>query len=132
MHRMSLLLLVHIKTNQLIRAHALPLLCLFLRRTVQARTVAEPIIATVSLMAESGLPCFSRGAPVANLRRRFHLEMSDAQVGIAVIPCHSCVPMQLMAKSVSCGVFLWCQCCWHWDVAGLCVACVFQQGRASR
>jgi hypothetical protein len=50
----------------------------------QARTVAEPIIATVSLMAESGLPCFSRGAPVANLRRRFHLEMSDAQVGIAV------------------------------------------------
>ncbi len=45
----------------------------------QARTVAEPIIATVSLMAESGLPCFSRGAPVANLRTRFHLEMSDAQ-----------------------------------------------------
>jgi hypothetical protein len=45
----------------------------------QARTVAEPIIATVALMAESGLPCFSRGAPVANLRGRFHLEMSDAQ-----------------------------------------------------
>lgn len=48
-------------------------------RRRQARTVAEPIIATVSLMAESGLPCFSRGAPVANLRTRFHLEMSDAQ-----------------------------------------------------
>jgi phosphatidylinositol 4-kinase len=47
---------------------------------LQARTVAEPIIATVSLMAESGLPCFSRGAPVANLRNRFHLEMNDAQV----------------------------------------------------
>jgi hypothetical protein len=46
---------------------------------LQARTVAEPIIATVALMAESGLPCFSRGAPVANLRGRFHLEMSDAQ-----------------------------------------------------
>ncbi|KAF6255212.1 kinase-like domain-containing protein [Scenedesmus sp. NREL 46B-D3] len=46
---------------------------------LQARTVAEPIIATVSLMAESGLPCFSRGAPVANLRQRFHLEMGDAQ-----------------------------------------------------
>jgi hypothetical protein len=46
----------------------------------QARTVAEPIIATVSLMAGSGLPCFSRGAPVANLRNRFHLEMNDAQV----------------------------------------------------
>lgn len=51
-----------------------------LLRPLQARTVAEPIIATVSLMAESGLPCFSRGAPVANLRNRFHLEMNDAQV----------------------------------------------------
>lgn len=50
---------------------------------LQARTVAEPIIATVSLMADSGLPCFSRGAPVANLRNRFHLEMNDAQVGRA-------------------------------------------------
>jgi len=45
----------------------------------QARTVAEPIIATVALMAESGLPCFGRGQPLANLRRRFHLELSDAQ-----------------------------------------------------
>ncbi|WIA31066.1 hypothetical protein OEZ86_001095 [Tetradesmus obliquus] len=52
---------------------------LVVRAYLAARTVAEPIIATVSLMAESGLPCFSRGAPVANLRRRFHLEMSDAQ-----------------------------------------------------
>lgn len=51
----------------------------------QARTVAEPIIATVSLMADSGLPCFSRGAPVANLRNRFHLEMNDAQVGFWVL-----------------------------------------------
>jgi hypothetical protein len=49
---------------------------------LQARTVAEPIIATVSLMAESGLPCFSRGAPIANLRNRFHLEMNDAQVRV--------------------------------------------------
>lgn len=56
----------------------------------QARTVAEPIIATVSLMAGSGLPCFSRGAPVANLRNRFHLEMNDAQVCVCVwqeVPC---------------------------------------------
>ena len=44
-----------------------------------ARTIAEPIIATVSLMAESGLPCFGRGAPVENLRRRFHLEMNEGQ-----------------------------------------------------
>jgi len=47
----------------------------------QARTVAEPIIATVALMAQSGLPCYSRGAPVDNLRQRFHLEMSEKQVG---------------------------------------------------
>lgn len=41
--------------------------------------MAEPIISSVALMAESGLPCFGRGAPVANLRRRFHLDMSDSQ-----------------------------------------------------
>ena len=45
----------------------------------QARTVAESIIATVNLMSASDLPCYSRGAPLANLRKRFHLEMSDAQ-----------------------------------------------------
>lgn len=44
--------------------------------------MAEPIIATVALMAASGLPCFGRGAPVENLRRRFHLEMSERQVGL--------------------------------------------------
>lgn len=46
---------------------------------MQARTVAEPIIATVALMANSGLPCFGRGAPVANLRQRFRLDLNDAQ-----------------------------------------------------
>ena len=46
---------------------------------MQARTVAEDIIATVKLMAESGLPCYDRGAPIDNLRTRFHLEMSDQQ-----------------------------------------------------
>lgn len=30
-------------------------------------------------MAQSGLPCYGRGRPVENLRKRFHLEMSDAQ-----------------------------------------------------
>ena len=30
-------------------------------------------------MADSGLPCYGRGAPVANLRQRFHLELSDGQ-----------------------------------------------------
>lgn len=41
--------------------------------------MAEPIIATVALMAESGLPCYGRGAPVANLRSRFHLDLSERQ-----------------------------------------------------
>eukprot|EP00879_Flechtneria_rotunda_P007045 GHRR01007395.1.p1 GENE.GHRR01007395.1~~GHRR01007395.1.p1 ORF type:complete len:1449 (+),score=535.85 GHRR01007395.1:542-4348(+) len=52
---------------------------LVIRAYLAARTVAEPIIATVSLMADSGLPCFSRGQPIANLRQRFHLEMNDGQ-----------------------------------------------------
>lgn len=41
--------------------------------------MAEGIIATVQLMSESGLPCYGRGHPIPNLRKRFHLEMSDAQ-----------------------------------------------------
>ena len=41
--------------------------------------MAEPIIATVALMAESGLPCFSRGQPIENLRKRFRLDLNDAQ-----------------------------------------------------
>jgi phosphatidylinositol 4-kinase A len=39
--------------------------------------VAEPIIAVVALMAESGLPCYGRGQPVANLRNRFRLDLSE-------------------------------------------------------
>ena len=41
--------------------------------------MADGIIAAVELMSQSGLPCFSRGAPVANLRTRFHLEMSEPE-----------------------------------------------------
>jgi phosphatidylinositol 4-kinase len=44
---------------------------LLIRGYLVARTVAEPIIATVALMAESGLPCYGRGAPVENLRKRW-------------------------------------------------------------
>lgn len=44
--------------------------------------MAEGIIASIQLMSESGLPCYGRGHPVANLRKRFHLEMSDAQAAI--------------------------------------------------
>ncbi|KXZ46150.1 hypothetical protein GPECTOR_46g219 [Gonium pectorale] len=51
---------------------------LCVRGYLAARTVAEPIIATVALMERSGLPCFGYGKPLPNLRKRFHLEMSDA------------------------------------------------------
>jgi phosphatidylinositol 4-kinase A len=38
-----------------------------------ARAVAEEIIAIAALMAQSGLPCYSRGKPLENLRGRFML-----------------------------------------------------------
>lgn len=40
-------------------------------------------MATVELMAASGLPCFGRGRPVDNLRARFRLDLADAQVLIS-------------------------------------------------
>ncbi|KAK9840723.1 hypothetical protein WJX81_000166 [Elliptochloris bilobata] len=52
---------------------------LCIRGYLAARGVAGGIIATVALMAESGLPCYGRGAPVDNLRRRFRLDFTDAQ-----------------------------------------------------
>ncbi len=36
-------------------------------------------MATVALMQESRLPCFGRGAPIPNLRKRFHLDMTEAK-----------------------------------------------------
>ena len=33
----------------------------------------------MSLMSKSGLPCYGRGHPLENLKKRFHLEMSDSQ-----------------------------------------------------
>lgn len=44
-----------------------------------ARNATEEIVATVSMMLPSELPCFSRGRPIENLRRRFHQEMSDPE-----------------------------------------------------
>ncbi len=41
--------------------------------------MAEGIVATVALMQESRLPCFGRGAPIPNLRKRFHLDMTEAK-----------------------------------------------------
>ncbi|KAG8062307.1 hypothetical protein GUJ93_ZPchr0003g16800 [Zizania palustris] len=37
------------------------------------------IITTVQLMVDSGLPCFSRGEPIGNLRKRFHPEMNERE-----------------------------------------------------
>ncbi|KAM6557546.1 hypothetical protein CsatB_004565 [Cannabis sativa] len=44
-----------------------------------ARHHMDGIISTVELMLDSGLPCFSRGDPIHNLRNRFHPEMTDRQ-----------------------------------------------------
>jgi phosphatidylinositol 4-kinase A len=56
---------------------------LCVRGFLAARTAAEPIIAAVSLMRESGLPCFGYGEPIGALRRRFMLERTDAQAAAA-------------------------------------------------
>eukprot|EP00891_Asterochloris_glomerata_P007299 jgi/Astpho2/7299/e_gw1.00113.17.1_t len=52
---------------------------LCVRGFLAARGVAEGIVASVSLMQDSGLPCFGRGRPIPNLRQRFHLEMSERE-----------------------------------------------------
>ncbi|XP_071729991.1 phosphatidylinositol 4-kinase alpha 1-like isoform X2 [Rutidosis leptorrhynchoides] len=44
-----------------------------------ARRYMDGIINTVLMMVESGLPCFSRGDPIGNLRKRFHPEMSERE-----------------------------------------------------
>lgn len=44
-----------------------------------ARQYMDGIISTVLLMVDSGLPCFSRGDPIGNLRKRFHPEMSERE-----------------------------------------------------
>ncbi|KAI8532956.1 hypothetical protein RHMOL_Rhmol11G0258500 [Rhododendron molle] len=50
-----------------------------------ARRYMDGIINTVLLMIDSGLPCFSRGDPIGNLRKRFHPEMSEREAAIFMI-----------------------------------------------
>ncbi|CAH9107177.1 unnamed protein product [Cuscuta epithymum] len=50
-----------------------------------ARRYTDEIINTVLLMTDSGLPCFSRGDPIGNLRKRFHPEMSEREAAIFMI-----------------------------------------------
>ncbi|CAN6315544.1 unnamed protein product [Urochloa humidicola] len=55
----------------------------FLRLCVKgylaARRHMNGILTTVNLMVDSGLPCFSRGDPINNLRKRFHPEMNERE-----------------------------------------------------
>lgn len=53
-----------------------------------ARRYMDGIISTVLLMVDSGLPCFSRGDPIGNLRKRFHPEMSEREAANFMI--HTC------------------------------------------
>ncbi|XP_062093052.1 phosphatidylinositol 4-kinase alpha 1 isoform X1 [Humulus lupulus] len=53
-----------------------------------ARRYMDGIISTVQLMLDSGLPCFSRGDPIGNLRKRFHPEMTDREAANFMI--HVC------------------------------------------
>ncbi|PWA36786.1 phosphatidylinositol Kinase, Armadillo-type fold protein [Artemisia annua] len=53
-----------------------------------ARRHMNGIINTVLMMVESGLPCFSRGEPIANLRKRFRPEMSEREAANHMI--HIC------------------------------------------
>ena len=56
------------------------LLCsLCVKGYLAARQHMDSIIITVMLMVDSGLPCFSRGDPIGNLRKRFHPEMSERE-----------------------------------------------------
>ncbi|XP_010255687.1 PREDICTED: phosphatidylinositol 4-kinase alpha 1-like isoform X2 [Nelumbo nucifera] len=53
-----------------------------------ARRHMDGIINTVLLMVDSGLPCFRRGDPIGNLRKRFHPEMSEREAANFMI--HTC------------------------------------------
>ncbi|PIN22119.1 Phosphatidylinositol 4-kinase [Handroanthus impetiginosus] len=52
---------------------------LCVRGYLAARRYMDGIITTVLLMIDSGLPCFSRGDPIGNLRKRLHPEMSERE-----------------------------------------------------
>lgn len=50
-----------------------------------ARLHMEGILTTVQLMIDSGLPCFSRGDPIGNLRKRLHPELSEREAATFMI-----------------------------------------------
>ena len=59
--------------------HPSPLCSLCVKAYLAARPHADAICTIAALMLESGLPCFSIGDALGNLRRRFHPEMSDRE-----------------------------------------------------
>lgn len=50
-----------------------------------ARLHMDGILNTVNLMIDSGLPCFSRGDPIGNLRKRLHPELSEREAATFMI-----------------------------------------------
>ncbi|KAF5727217.1 hypothetical protein HS088_TW22G00905 [Tripterygium wilfordii] len=50
-----------------------------------ARRYMDGIVNTVLLMLDSGLPCFGRGDPIGNLRKRFHPEMTEREAASFMI-----------------------------------------------
>lgn len=87
--RWERLLLIRLKVSSF---HTSQLWNFFLRQTyvgrfcslcvkgyLAARRYMDGILNTVMLMLDSGLPCFSRGDPIGNLRKRFHPEMSERE-----------------------------------------------------
>lgn len=54
-----------------------------MRGFLAARSVADPIIACVALMRNSGLPCYV-GKAVENMLARLHLDKTEAQVAAIV------------------------------------------------
>lgn len=68
-----------------------PFHCIFslcVKGYLAARRHMNGILTTVALMLDSGLPCFSRGDPIGNLRKRFHPEMSEREAANFMI--HVC------------------------------------------
>eukprot|EP00963_Diacronema_lutheri_P001420 scaffold86_cov338-Pavlova_lutheri.AAC.83 len=55
------------------------------RAFLVARSCMRPILTVVELMANSGLPCFGRGRPVENLRRRFLPDKNDREAASSMI-----------------------------------------------
>lgn len=86
---------------------------------LQARSVAEGILATVALMQDSGLPCFGRGQPLPNLRKRFHLDMTEAKAAAfmrsTILDAYDkvcdCTDLDAYDTACDCMQLLQCKCC---------------------